>query len=194
MPTPPPNSIHPKTRADWRKWLEENQARTEGVWFISHKKATGKPRVSYEEAVEEALCFGWIDSKGNKLDEERSMLWFAPRKARTGWSMLNKERVKKLIKAGIMSPYGLAKIKAAKKDGSWNALDASHALEIPSDLANAFSKNKTAGGYFEAFPPSVKRAILQWISNAKRPETRAKRIDETVAKAEENIRANQWRP
>jgi len=194
MPTPPPNSVHPKSRADWRKWLEENQSRTEGVWFISYKKASGKPRVAYDEAVEEALCFGWIDSKGNKLDEERSMLWFAPRKARTGWSMLNKERVKKLIKAGLMSPAGLAKIKAAKKDGSWNVLDAAHALEIPSDLEKAFSKNETARGYFEAFPPSVKRAILEWISNAKRPETRAKRIDETVIKAEKNIRANQWRP
>lgn len=194
MPIPPPNSIHPTPRADWRKWLEENQSRTEGVWFVSYKKASGKPRVSYEEAVEEALCFGWIDSKGNKLDDERSMLWFAPRKAKTGWSMLNKERVKKLIKANMMLPAGLAKVKAAKKDGSWNALDASHALEVPSDLANAFSKNETARWYFEAFPPSVKRAILQWISNAKRPETRAKRIDETVTKAEENIRANQWLP
>ena len=190
----PPNSVHPKSRAGWRKWLEENQSRTEGVWFISYKKATGKPRVSYEEAVEEALCFGWIDSKGNKLDDERSMLWFAPRKAKSGWSMVNKERVKKLKKADLMTPAGLAKIRAAKKDGSWNALDAAHALEIPSDLAKAFSQNETAHGYFKAFPPSVQRAILEWISNAKRPETRAKRIEETVSKAEENIRANQWRP
>ncbi|HVF24424.1 MAG TPA: YdeI/OmpD-associated family protein [Anaerolineales bacterium] len=189
----PPNSVHPKSRADWRKWLEENQSRAEGVWFISYKKATGKPRVSYEEAVEDALCFGWIDSKGNKLDDERSMLWFAPRKAKTGWSMVNKERVKKLIRADLMAPAGLAKIKAAKKDGSWTALDAAHALEVPPDLAKAFSENETARGYFEAFPPSVKRAILEWISNARRAETRAKRIEETVSKAEENIRANQWR-
>ncbi|MDQ3003794.1 MAG: YdeI/OmpD-associated family protein [Chloroflexota bacterium] len=193
MPTPPPNSVYPKSRADWRKWLEENQSRTEGVWFVSYKKATGKPRVSYEEAMEEALCFGWIDSKGNKLDDERSMLWVAPRKAKTGWSMVNKERVKKLIKTDLMTPAGLAKIKAAKKDGSWNALDAAYALEIPPDLAKAFSENETARGYFEAFPPSVKRAILEWISNARRAETRAKRIEETVSKAEENIRANQWR-
>jgi len=189
----PPNSVHPKSRAEWRKWLEKNHTRNEGVWLISYKKATGKPRVDYDESVEEALCFGWIDSKGNKLDDERSMLWFAPRKAGTGWSKLNKERVARLSKAKRLAPAGLAKINAAKKDGSWNALDAVEALEIPSDLEEAFSKSETARGYFEAFPRSVKRAILEWISSAKKSETRAKRIEETVTKAEQNIRANQWR-
>jgi uncharacterized protein YdeI (YjbR/CyaY-like superfamily) len=189
----PPNSVHPKSRAEWRKWLEKNHTRNEGVWLISYKKATGKPRVDYDESVEEALCFGWIDSKGNKLDDKRSMLWFAPRKAGTGWSKLNKERVARLIKAKRLAPAGLAKINAAKKDRSWNALDAVEALEIPSDLEEAFSKNETARGYFEAFPRSVKRAILEWISSAKKSETRAKRIEETVTKAEQNIRANQWR-
>ena len=189
----PPNSVHPKSRAEWRKWLEKNHTRNEGVWLISYKKATGKPRVDYDESVEEALCFGWIDSKGNKLDDKRSMLWFAPRKAGTGWSKLNKERVARLIQAKRLAPAGLAKINAAKKDRSWNALDAVEALEIPSDLEEAFSKNETARGYFEAFPRSAKRAILEWISSAKKSETRAKRIEETVTKAEQNIRANQWR-
>jgi len=193
MPTLPPNSVHPKSRVEWRKWLEKNHTRTEGIWFVSYKKGTGKPRVSYEESVEEALCFGWIDSTGNKLDDEQSMVWFVPRKAGTGWSKLNKERIKKLIKAKLMRPAGLAKINAAKKNGSWNALDAVEALEIPSDLEEAFSKNGTARGYFEAFPRSVKRVIVEWISHAKRPETRAKRIEETFTKAEQNIRANQWR-
>jgi uncharacterized protein YdeI (YjbR/CyaY-like superfamily) len=190
---PPPSSVQPKSRAEWRKWLEENHTRKEGVWLISYKKATGKPRVDYDESVEEALCFGWIDSKGNKLDDERSMLWFAPRRAGTGWSELNKQRVAKLIKAKRMAQPGLAKINAAKKDGSWNALDAEEALEVPSDLAEAFSKNETARGYFDAFPRSAKRAILEWISSARKPETRSKRIEETVTKAEQNIRANQWR-
>ncbi len=193
MTTPPSNSVHPKSRAEWRKWLEANQARKEGIWLISYKKDTGKPRFDYDESVEEALCFGWVDSKPAKLDEERSMLWFAPRKAKTNWSKLNKDRVEKMIKAGLMAPAGLAKVEAAKKDGSWNALDGVEALEIPPDLANAFSKNKTAKEYFEAFPRSVKRGILEWILNAKRPETRAKRIEETVSLAEKNIRANQWR-
>jgi uncharacterized protein YdeI (YjbR/CyaY-like superfamily) len=193
MPTPPPNSTHPKSRAEWRKWLEKNHTRAEGVWMISYKKATGKPFVGYEESVEEALCFGWVDSKGNKLDDERSMLWFAPRKKGSGWAKTNKERVARLTKAGLMAPAGLAKVEAARKDGSWNALDAVEALEIPPDLAKAFSKNKTAGKFFEAFPRSAKRAILEWISNAKKPETRAARILDTVTKAEKNIRANQWR-
>ena len=193
MPAPPPSSIHPKSRAEWRKWLDANHTRPEGIWLISYKKATGKPRVDYAEAVEEALCFGWIDSKPGKLDEERSMLWFAPRKAKTGWSKLNKERAGKLIEAGRMAPAGMAKIEVAKKDGSWDLLDAIHEMGVPPDLARALSKNKTARKNFEAFPPSVKRAIFEWIAIAKRPETRAKRIEETVARAEKNIRANQWR-
>ena len=194
MPTtPPPNSFHPKSRAEWRKWLEKNHTRTEGVWFISYKKETGKPRVIYEESVEEALCFGWIDSKGNKLDDERSMLWFAPRKAKSNWSKPNKKRVERLIRQGLMTPAGLAKIDLAKKNGTWTALDGVENLEIPPDLAKAFSKNKTARDYFDAFPRSVKRGILEWILNAKKPETRTKRIEETVTQAEKNIRANQWR-
>ena len=119
----PTNSIHPETRAAWRHWLEEHHARSEGVWVISYKKATGKPRMEYEDAVEEALCFGWIDSKPNKLDEERSMLWFAPRKPGTGWARPNKDRVERLLAFGLIAPAGLAKVEAAKKDGSWVSLD-----------------------------------------------------------------------
>jgi uncharacterized protein YdeI (YjbR/CyaY-like superfamily) len=189
----PLNSIHPQTRAEWRKWLKQNHARAEGVWLITYKKAAGKPRFKYDEAVEEALCFGWIDSKPNKLDDERSMLWFAPRKSNTGWSKINKARAEKMIEAGRMTPAGLAKIEAAKRDGSWNALDTIEALEIPSDLEAALAASPIAQQHFDAFPRSTKRAILEWISNAKRPETRAKRVEETARLAAENIRANQWR-
>lgn len=97
----PENSIHPVTRAEWRTWLEQHHTRKQGIWLISYKKATGKPRFDYDEAVEEALCFGWIDSKPNKLDEERSLLWFAPRKPGTGWSKLNKERIDRLIQQAL---------------------------------------------------------------------------------------------
>jgi len=193
MPRPPENSIHPKSRKEWRSWLENNHARNEGVWFVSYKKTTGKPRLEYDEAVEEALCFGWVDSKPNKLDDERSMLWFAPRKAGTGWSRPNKQRVEKLIQEGLTMPAGMAKVEAAKQDGSWSALDAVEALEIPPDLGKALAANPAAKDYFGAFPRSVKRGIIEWISNAKKPETRAKRIDETVRLASENKRANQWR-
>ena len=191
--TAPLNAIHPLTRAEWRAWLEDNHGRAEGIWLISYKKATGKPSIEYDEAVEEALCYGWIDSKPNKLDAERSLLWFAPRKAGTGWSKPNKERVAKLLDAGLMAPAGLAKITAAQADGSWYALDAVEALEIPSDLDQALAANPTARSYFDAFPRSVKRGILEWIATAKRPETRARRVADTVTLAAENIRANQWR-
>lgn len=193
MPKRPANSVQPKSRAEWRAWLEKNHERQEGVWLVTYKKATGKPRLDYEEAVEEALCFGWIDSKGNKLDDERSMLWMAPRKPGTGWSRLNKQRIERLVKSGLMAPSGQAKFEAARQDGSWSALDAVEALEIPMDLKKALRKYPEAKKYFEAFPRSVKRAILEWISTAKKPETRAKRIEETARLASENIRANQWR-
>ena len=190
----PTNAIHPLTRAEWRAWLEQNHTRTEGIWLISYKKATGKPRFDYAEAVEEALCFGWIDSKGNKLDDERALLWFAPRKAGTGWSKINKERVTKLLAADLIAPAGLAKLEAARQDGSWHALDSVESLEVPPDLATALAENPPAADYFAAFPRSVKRGILEWINNAKRPETRAKRVSETATLAATNKRANQWRP
>jgi uncharacterized protein YdeI (YjbR/CyaY-like superfamily) len=190
---PPENSIHPLTRTEWRTWLEQNHTRTEGIWLISFKKATGKPRVEYDEAVEEALCFGWIDSKGNKLDDERSMQWFSPRKAGSKWSRPNKERVVRMLAEGLMSPAGLAKIEVAKADSSWNALDSVEALEVPPDLEAALGSYSAAGQNFDEFPRSAKRAILEWIANAKRPETRAKRIEETARLAQDNIRANQWR-
>jgi uncharacterized protein YdeI (YjbR/CyaY-like superfamily) len=193
MAEAPENSIHPLTREDWRIWLEEHHSRVQGVWLITYKKATGKPRMEYEDWVEEALCFGWVDSKPGKLDEERSMLWFAPRKKRTGWSRSNKERVDKLTTAGMMAPAGLAKVEAAKLDGSWNALNGVENLEIPADLQIALDANPPAGEYFAAFPRSVKRAILEWINSAKKAETRASRVEETGRLAAQNIRANQWR-
>jgi uncharacterized protein YdeI (YjbR/CyaY-like superfamily) len=193
MATLPENAIHPLTRAEWRAWLEANHTRPNGVWLVSYKKATGKPSFPYAEAVEEALCFGWIDSKPNKLDDERTMLWFAPRKAGTGWSRPNKERVERMIAAGLMMPAGQAKIDAAQVDGSWTALDAIENLEIPPDLEAALAAYPAARAHFEAFPRSVKRGILEWIANAKTDATRAKRVAETARLAQENRRANQWR-
>lgn len=191
MQDAPENSTHPATRAEWRAWLEQNHTRPNGVWMISYKKAVGKPYVTYGEAVEEALCFGWIDSKGNKLDDERTMLWFTPRKPRTGWSKPNKERIARLLAAGLMAEAGQAKIDAAQQDGSWSALDAVEALEIPPDLAAALATYESAQTHFEAFPRSVKRSILVWVVSAKTPATRARRIEETARLAQDNQRANQ---
>jgi len=162
--------------------------------MISYKQATGKPRVEYAESVEEALCFGWVDSKGNKLDDERSMLWFAPRKRGSGWARPNKERIERLIAAGLMAPAGLAKIDAAKADGTWTLLDSVENLEVPDDLATALDRFSAARANFEAFPRSARRGILEWIVQAKTAATRAKRIEDTARLAQEHQRANQWRP
>lgn len=188
----PPNSAHPKTRAAWRAWLEKNHARREGVWLITYKKEMGKPRIEYGEQVEEALCFGWVDSKPSRLDDERSMLYFAPRKRGSGWSKPNKERIERMMAEGKMTPAGLEKIEAAKKDGTWSKLDAVEELTVPPDLRKALKENGVARANWEAFPRSIKRGILEWIVNAKRPETRAKRVEETARLAAENKRANQW--
>ena len=183
------NDFHPLSRQEWRGWLAENHDKFEGIWFVYYKKPTGKPRVSYDEAVEEALCFGWIDSLPRKVDEERSKLLFTPRKAKSVWSKLNKERIEKLIENGLMTEIGLRKIEAAKKDGSWDALNASDNLEISEDLQKAFSEKRAAAENFSAFPASVKKAILYWINSAKRIETRKTRIEKTVSMAARNKRA-----
>jgi uncharacterized protein YdeI (YjbR/CyaY-like superfamily) len=193
MAEPPPNSVQVEIPAAWRAWLESNHTRSEGVWLVTYRKAAGKPVVSYDEMVCEALCFGWVDSKPGKLDEARTMLYFAPRKAGSGWSKPNKERVERLLKEGRMSPVGLEKVEAAKRDGSWSALDAVERLELPPDFVAALEANGSAKANFEAFPRSVKRGILEWIAAAKRPETRARRILETATLAAQNRRANQWR-
>lgn len=190
---PPANSFSAKDRMQWREWLQNHHAQPDGVWLVMWKKASGRAMLTYDDVVEEALCFGWIDSKPNKLDEDRSLLWIAPRKPGTGWSRLNKSRVESLIANQQMTPAGLAKVEAAKADGSWMALDAVENLEIPDDLRNALAHSIGATGYFDAFPRSVKRSILEWIGNAKTAETRAKRIAETAKLAAINERANQWR-
>lgn len=190
----PPDSVHPLTRAEWRAWLELHHETSTGVWLTTFKKATGRPRVEYDEAVEEALCFGWVDSKPRKLDDERTQLWFSPRKPGSGWARPNKERVARLQAAGLLAPAGLAKIEAAQADGSWTRLDAVEDLLVPEDLAAALAALPNAAENFEAFPRSAKRGILEWIVQAKKPETRTQRIHETATLAAQNVRANQWRP
>lgn len=185
--------VQVESRQQWRTWLEKNHARENGIWLVTFKKHCGDRYLSNDDIVEEALCFGWIDSLPRKLDDDRTMLWLAPRKPGSNWSKLNKERVAKVMAAGLMTSAGLSKIEAARLDGSWNALDAIEALEIPPDLAEAFASYESARRNFEAFPASVQRGILEWVASAKKPETRAKRVYETAQLAQENIRANQWR-
>lgn len=186
-------SIEVTSRAEWRSWLRRNHRQVGGVWVVCYRKHVAELYVGVDALVEEALCFGWVDSKGRALDARRTMLWFAPRKARSGWSRINKERVARLIAADRMTAAGLAKIEAAKADGSWAALDAVEALVIPPDLAAAFKAHPPARTNFDQFPRSVRRSILEWISTAKQPATRGRRINETATLAAKNVRANQWR-
>ena len=190
MSSPEYKTTHPKTRKAWRQWLEKNHATSPGIWLIYFKKETGKPRVSYDESVEEALCFGWIDSLPRKLDGERAMLKFTPRKPKSVWSQLNKTRVEKLIKEGLMREAGLTKIEQARKNGSWDILSASdQAAEknhLPEALEIAFAQNKKAKENFLQFSLSIRRQFLSWIDSAKRPETKDTRIKQTVLMAAAN--------
>ena len=187
-------TFYAKDRKAWRQWLEKNGEAEKSVWLIIYRKNGATRSVSYEEAVEEGLCFGWIDSKGNKRDDESYYQFFSQRKPKSNWSQSNKDRVARLLKEGKMTNRGLALVEVAKQNGAWTALDNINALLLPDDLQKALAKNSPAKRHFNAFPPSVKRGILEWIGSAKREETRQKRIAETVSLAEKNIRANQYLP
>lgn len=186
-------TFHAKTRKEWRKWLEKNHQSEKSVWLIIYKKESDIQSVYYPEAVDEALCFGWIDSKPNKRDEHSYYQFFAKRNPKSNWSKVNKEKVAKLLEQGLMHRSGLEMIEIAKQNGTWIALDEIENITVPDDLKKLFSKNKTAFEHWENFPPSSKRGILEWILNAKKPETRQKRIEETVSLAENNIKANHYR-
>lgn len=175
-----------KDRKAWRKWLEKNHIKSPGIWLIYYKKSSGKTRLDYNDAVEEALCFGWIDSTSRPIDEEKYMQRFTPRKPKSGWSGLNKKRIEKMAAEGLMTKAGLDKIEAAKKDGSWKSLDHIDAVQLPEDLQKALSKNKKAKANFENFPLFTKKQFLYRINSAKRPGTRKERIKLTVKMAAAN--------
>jgi len=190
MNSPEPiQTVHPASREEWRAWLASHHASEKAVSLVIRKKSSTAPGVTYDEAVEEALCFGWIDSRANSLDEASFLQNFTPRKRGSVWASTNKVRAERLIAEGRMTPAGLALIEAAKADGSWDALNHIDALEMPDDLLGALAANADAQRHFDAFPDSAKRAILFWVTTAKRPETRAKRIATTVERAEQNVRA-----
>jgi len=185
-------AVSAPTRKIWRNWMAKYHEKETSVWLIIFHKKSRQASVYYDEAVEEALCFGWVDSVSNSRNEESSYLYFAKRKPKSNWSKANKDRVEKLTKLGLIMPAGQAMIDLAKQTGTWTALEVVDQLTIPSDMQKLFSKNKTAEKNFLAFPASTRRGILEWILNAKRPETRQKRIEETVTLAAQNIRANQY--
>lgn len=183
-------TFYAKSRKEWRRWLEKNHAIETRVWLILYKKNSTTKSVTYAEAVEEALCFGWIDSKANTRDAESYYQYFAQRKPKGIWSKINRERVGRLILEGRMTPAGQAVINQAKKSKAWFTLEEVDNLVIPEDLQKRSDRNKTALNNFQAFSISARKMILWWIKSAKRPETRKKRIEETVTLAAKNIRAN----
>lgn len=177
---PKTNTYYAKDRKAWRKWLEKNHAVSSGIWLIYYKKDSGKSRVPYADAVEEALCFGWIDSTLNPVDEHSYMQLFTPRKPKSGWSKLNKDRAEKLIREGLMTPAGMQKIEEARHHGTWSKLDHIESFTVPSLLDKAFKKNKKAAAFFDGLGKTNKKYILYYINNVKSDETKMKRIDEIV--------------
>jgi uncharacterized protein YdeI (YjbR/CyaY-like superfamily) len=182
--------FEPRNRQALRDWLAKNHDKSPGIWLLLHKKGSDKTVITWHEVVEEVLCFGWIDSTPNKLDEQRYKLMITPRKPGSVWSKINKERIEKLVKEKLMMPPGLAKIEQAKKDGSWDTLNETDNLVVPPDLAKALTKNKTAKKNFEGFNPGSRKQILWYIFQAKQPATREKRIAETIAMAAVGLKAN----
>jgi uncharacterized protein YdeI (YjbR/CyaY-like superfamily) len=174
--------------ADLRRWLEANHATSPGIWLVSYKKAAGERYLAYEDIVCEALCWGWIDSKARSLDELRSQLLLTPRKPASKWSRPNKIRVAELEANGRMAAPGRAVVEAAKASGTWTALDDVENLVEPAELKAALDAAPKARKNWDTFPRSTRRATLEWIAAAKRPETRERRVAETVELAAQNIR------
>jgi uncharacterized protein YdeI (YjbR/CyaY-like superfamily) len=168
--------FRPKSRAAWREWLDEHHATSQGIWLVFAKKHTGLSTLSYEDAVQEAICFGWIDSLMKSIDDRFHMQMFTPRKPKSAWSATNKARLAKLIKAGVMTPAGLAAVAEAKKSGSWSAYAEVDKLTIPPELKRAFEANPDAKKNWPTYTPSAQRSFLHMVNNAKRPETREKNV------------------
>lgn len=182
-----------KDRKAWRAWLKKHHNKAPGVWLVYYKKESGKSRVPYADAVEEALCFGWIDSTSRPLDEERYMQLFTPRKPKSVWSGLNKQRVEKLIAGGQMTEAGLEKIAVAKKNGQWEKTDQVEAFVVPDDLAKELKKNKAAQAYYDTLGKTNKKYILYWLNSAKREETRARRVEEIMASLKQGVMPERFR-
>jgi uncharacterized protein YdeI (YjbR/CyaY-like superfamily) len=181
------------SRQELRAWLAAHHATSPGVWLVTWKSGSDHPHVPYADIVEEALCQGWVDSRPRTLDDRRSQLLLTPRRAGSKWSRLNKSRIEHLATQGLMRPAGAAAVERAKRDGTWTALDAVEDLVEPDDLRTGLDADTAARANWDSFPRSTKRAILEWITAAKTPPTRERRIQQTITDAAVGRRANQWR-
>ena len=185
--------FYPKSRQEWREWLLQNHNTVQSVWLIYYKKKSNIPTVIYSEAVDEALCFGWIDSKSKPIDDEKFMQFFSRRNPKSVWSKVNKAKIERLTNSGLMTAAGFEIIEKAKQNGSWTILDQAEALIVPDDLEAAFQKRPNAKIYFMGLSRSDKRNILQWLTLAKRPETRLNRATEIAELADQNLKPKQFR-
>jgi uncharacterized protein YdeI (YjbR/CyaY-like superfamily) len=180
--------FYPKSTKEWRKWLEKNHQSHTSVWVVFYNKSSKKKTISWSEAVDEALCFGWIDSKKIKIDEESSHQFFSKRKAISTWSKINKEKIKRLIEENKMSKAGNEIIEIAKKNGSWEMLDEVEELKVPTELNSEFETNPTARDFFNSLSKSNRKMILHWIVMAKRSETKQNRIKEIIERGNQNLK------
>jgi Uncharacterized protein conserved in bacteria len=183
----------PASRKEWRQWLKENHNSSQCVWLVQYKQKSSKPSIPWSDSVDEALCFGWIDSTRKTIDEESFIQFFTKRKPTSNWSKINKAKVERLIEEGLMTEAGLRSIEIAKKNGSWSILDDVEELVVPKDLQEAFQLQSGSGDYFGSLSKSVKKMILQWVTLAKRPETRQKRIAEIAELAAQKLKPKQFR-
>lgn len=182
--------LYVKNRVEWRKWLEVNHSMVQGIWLIYYKKPSGKPRIPYYEAVEEALCFGWIDSKIKRVNDDYYMQWFTPRRPGSRWSKLNMTRVRKLINEGLMKSAGLAAFEETnRKPELIYDIKSVNNLPVPDDLMEALKNNIAAYNNFTNFTPASRKLYLLWLTSAKRAETRQSRIKMIVERSEKDIRA-----
>jgi uncharacterized protein YdeI (YjbR/CyaY-like superfamily) len=183
----------PTSRQAWRLWLIENHSSKQAVWLVYGKKESDRPTITWSEAVEEALCFGWIDSIKKTIDADTFMQFFSKRKSVSTWSKINKIKVQLLIEQDLVSPAGYVSIETAKKNGSWTILDDVEELIIPKDLEIAFEANPGSGEYFLSLSRSVRKAMLQWLVLAKQSDTRHKRITEIAELAVQKLKPKQFR-
>ena len=180
-----------ETLPEWRAWLAVNHLASNGIWLVMWKASTGRPRIDYEAAVEEALAFGWVDSKGAALDDQRTMLWFTRRKANSPWSLTNKERIARLEASGRIADAGRGAVRAAQANGMWTILDDAQNLIVPDDLGLELDSLPGARAHWEGFTKSARRGLLEWVVLARKPATRQKRITEIAARAALGEVANQ---
>ncbi|WP_119080687.1 YdeI/OmpD-associated family protein [Chitinophaga alhagiae] len=182
----------PTTRQQWRRWLEKNHGKKQSVWLIYYKKEAAVPTITYADAVDEALCFGWIDSTKKPHGNGSFMQLFTRRKATSVWSKINKGKVERLIAEGLMTAAGRKSIETAQQNGYWSILDDVEELVVPKDLAKAFRAHPGSKAYFTGLSKSVKKMMLQWVTLAKRPETRQKRINEIASLAAQHRKPKQF--